>query len=153
VNKCATESHNGAERADSELLRLHRDEPLTHPLHRRHQRLGRRVYEHRTKKIKGFTSRYNINRLVYYETFRHIESAIEREKQLKGWLRIKKIELIESKNKYWVDLAKDWYPAMAVQERTCSHSESADVRWTVARRTRGPSEYLRMTALRRSRER
>jgi putative endonuclease len=90
--------------------------------------LERRVYEHRTKKIKGFTSRYNINRLVYYETFRHIESAIEREKQLKGWLRIKKIQLIESKNKYWDDLAKDWYPAMPVQERTRSHSESAEVR-------------------------
>jgi len=68
-----------------------------------------RVSEHRQKLIPGFTARYNANRLVYYEDFRDIRAAIAREKQIKGWLRSKKIALIESMNPRWQDLSAGWY--------------------------------------------
>ncbi len=69
--------------------------------------LIRRMYEHRNKLIEGFTSRYNISRLAYFETTSSIEAAILREKQLKGWLRSRKTELIESLNPEWRDLYGD----------------------------------------------
>jgi putative endonuclease len=69
--------------------------------------LNRRMYEHKNKMIDGFTKKYNLNILVYYETFEFMNDAIRREKQIKGWLRKKKIELIESVNPKWNDLAGD----------------------------------------------
>ncbi|NEP09397.1 MAG: GIY-YIG nuclease family protein [Symploca sp. SIO2C1] len=71
--------------------------------------LHRRVYEHKKKLIPGFTQKYNINQLVYYEETSEVIEAISREKQIKGWLRAKKIALIESKNPEWFDLSVDWY--------------------------------------------
>jgi putative endonuclease len=71
--------------------------------------LMRRVYEHRNKLIKGFTSNYNIQYLVYYESTSSIDSAIQREKQIKGWLRAKKIALIDSVNPEWKDLSDEWF--------------------------------------------
>jgi putative endonuclease len=71
--------------------------------------LVRRVCEHKSKAIEGFTKRYNIDRLVYYETFKYVLNAIHREKLLKNWPRKKKIDLIESMNPDWKDLAADWY--------------------------------------------
>ncbi len=68
--------------------------------------LNRRVYEHKYKLIKGFTSKYNIDQLVYFESCNDINAAIRREKQIKGWLRNKKITLIESVNPNWEDLSK-----------------------------------------------
>ncbi|MEO8168924.1 MAG: GIY-YIG nuclease family protein [bacterium] len=68
--------------------------------------LRRRIYEHKHKVVEGFTSKYGLNRLVYYEIFGDIRLAIAREKQLKGWLRIKKLALIESENPAWNDLAE-----------------------------------------------
>lgn len=62
------------------------------------------MQEHRQKIVPGFTSRYNIDRLVYLEDTPNIREAIEREKQLKGWLRSKKVALIESVNPEWQDL-------------------------------------------------
>ena|SRR5687767_12381151 len=67
--------------------------------------LRRRVYQHKTGMIPGFTSQYRVNRLVHYEAFTDIGDARQREKQLKGWVRRKKIELIESQNPEWEDLA------------------------------------------------
>ena len=67
--------------------------------------LEKRVYEHKNKLIEGFTKRYNIKKLVYFEAGNDIHSVIEREKQIKGWLRVKKIALIESKNPGWEDLS------------------------------------------------
>ena len=66
--------------------------------------LIKRVYEHKNKMADGFTKKYNLNKLVYYEVSDNIMSAITREKQIKGWLRSKKIALIESKNPEWKDL-------------------------------------------------
>ncbi len=69
--------------------------------------LERRVEEHGSGSFSGFTSRYNVTRLVYYETTSEVVAAIEREKQLKGWLRSKKLVLIESVNPTWRDLGVD----------------------------------------------
>ncbi|MDD4779697.1 MAG: GIY-YIG nuclease family protein [Tissierellia bacterium] len=66
--------------------------------------LKRRMYEHQNKLADGFTSKYNVNKLVYYDYTEDVESAITREKQIKGWKRQKKIDLIESVNPHWLDL-------------------------------------------------
>ena len=66
--------------------------------------LIRRIYEHKSKLVKGFTQKYNVDRLVYYETCENIVVAIEREKQIKGWSRKKKDDLINALNPDWVDL-------------------------------------------------
>ena len=71
--------------------------------------LERRVWEHKHKLVPGFTSKYNITQLVYVETFNEIREAIAREKQIKGWLRVKKIGLIESVNPKWSDLSEEWH--------------------------------------------
>lgn len=71
--------------------------------------LERRVYEHKKKLVPGFTSKYNITKLVYYEEGNDVNVALAREKQIKGWLRAKKIALIESVNPEWKDLSLAWY--------------------------------------------
>jgi len=71
--------------------------------------LERRVYQHKNKLIEGFTKRYNISRLVYYESTNDVMAAIAREKQIKGMLRNKKIELIKTLNPEWKDLSEGWY--------------------------------------------
>jgi putative endonuclease len=71
--------------------------------------LTRRVYEHRQKMVPGFTQKYNIDRLVYFEESADVRDAIAREKQIKGWTRAKKIVLIESMNPEWQDLSEGWY--------------------------------------------
>jgi putative endonuclease len=73
--------------------------------------LDLRIVEHRLKLTEGFTKKYSVTRLVYYERFGDIRQAIAREKQIKGWLRAKKIALIESANPKWKDLAEDHFPS------------------------------------------
>jgi putative endonuclease len=70
--------------------------------------LQRRVHEHKQKLVPGFTQKYNITQLVYFEETPDVRAAIAREKQIKGWLRTKKIALIESLNPAWRDLSNDW---------------------------------------------
>jgi len=70
--------------------------------------IKRRVFEHKGKTVKGFTSRYNVDKLMYFEEFTDINEAIKMEKQLKKWNRQWKIELIEKENYEWKDLAIDW---------------------------------------------
>lgn len=70
--------------------------------------LARRVYEHKEGLISSFTVKYRVDRLVYFETFKYVGNAIAREKQLKGWRRARKIQLIESANPSWRDLSRDW---------------------------------------------
>jgi putative endonuclease len=72
-------------------------------------KLVRRVWEHKTGTGSEFTKKYKLDRLVYYERFSDVHRAIDREKQIKGLLRIKKIALIVSMNPAWCDLAEDWY--------------------------------------------
>lgn len=71
--------------------------------------LQRRIFEYKNKLNPSFTSKYNIDRLVYYEETNDVNAAITREKQIKGWVRIKKINLIESINPEWKDLSHDWF--------------------------------------------
>jgi putative endonuclease len=68
--------------------------------------LEKRIYEHKNHLVPGYTREYNINKLVYFEETNNVIAALEREKQLKGWLRQKKIALIESVNPDWHDLAE-----------------------------------------------
>ena len=70
--------------------------------------LERRLSEHKRKSFEGFTKKYNVNKLVYYEHTSDIKAAIEREKQLKGWTRRRKDELINKANPDWLDLAEKW---------------------------------------------
>jgi putative endonuclease len=70
--------------------------------------IERRMWEHKSGEFEGFASKYKCNRLVYFESFDDVRKAIDREKQLKGWSRRKKIALIESVNPRWQDLAEKW---------------------------------------------
>jgi putative endonuclease len=70
--------------------------------------LEQRVSQHKEKVLEGFTKRYNLTSLVFYETHEDIRTAIAREKEIKGWTRAKKIALIESVNPDWRDLSGDW---------------------------------------------
>ncbi|MDR3600293.1 MAG: GIY-YIG nuclease family protein, partial [Desulfosporosinus sp.] len=63
------------------------------------------LYEHKNKSVKGFTEKYNVNKLVYFDSTTDIKAAIAREKQIKGWTRNKKNALIESINPQWNDLS------------------------------------------------
>ena len=70
--------------------------------------LERRVFEHKNELIEGFTKKYDLKKLIYFETFQHVNDAIKREKNIKKWKREWKISLIEKDNPNWVDLSKDW---------------------------------------------
>ena len=70
--------------------------------------LPKRLYEHKNHLVPGHTSKYNINKLVYFEETSDVYSAISREKQLKGWTRAKKDALIASMNPTWSDLSQNW---------------------------------------------
>ena len=70
--------------------------------------LRRRLYEHKHQLVAGFTSKYQTTRLVYFEETSDVYAAIAREKHLKGWLRAKKVALIESINPEWRDLSEEW---------------------------------------------
>jgi putative endonuclease len=70
--------------------------------------LRRRLDEHKRKLVPGFTARYNINRLVYFEAFEDVRNAIDCEKKIKSWTRAKRVALVEAKNPKWDDLSRDW---------------------------------------------
>ncbi len=70
--------------------------------------LERRVREHRSGEVEGFTKKYHVHRLVFFESFHDARTAIAREKQLKGWRREKKVALIAAANPTWEDLAAEW---------------------------------------------
>ena len=70
--------------------------------------LERRLYEHKHELVEGFTKRYHVHKLVYYEETSDVRTAIEREKQLKNWARAKKNALVETMNPMWKDLSEEW---------------------------------------------
>jgi putative endonuclease len=74
--------------------------------------LERRVFEHKQGLVPGFTRRYGVKRLVHYEDTNDVSVAIAREKQIKGWRRSKKVDLVESMNPGWRDLSDGWYGEM-----------------------------------------
>jgi putative endonuclease len=71
--------------------------------------IERRIAEHRSGSVPGYTNRYNVNRLVVLEIFADIRDAIAREKEIKGWRREKKLALIQGVNPTWIDLAETWF--------------------------------------------
>ncbi len=71
--------------------------------------LRKRIWQHKNKALPGFTAQYGLNRLVYFEEFRDVTYATEREKQIKAGSRKKKLQLIEAQNPSWADLAADWF--------------------------------------------
>ena len=71
--------------------------------------LERRLFEHKNKLVDGFTKRYNLNKLIYFETYQFVNDAIKRERNMKKWKRQWKIDLIERDNPNWKDLSKDWF--------------------------------------------
>lgn len=71
--------------------------------------LERRLFEHKNKLLKGFTEKYNLDKLVYFETTSDILSAIEREKEIKNWRREKKNILVKTTNPEWKDLSQEWH--------------------------------------------
>ena len=71
--------------------------------------LERRMFEHKNKLIKGFSSKYNLDKLVYLEVYQYVEDAIKREKNIKKWKREWKIKLIIEDNPNWDDLSKEWF--------------------------------------------
>ena len=75
--------------------------------------LHRRLYQHKTGMIPGFTTRYSVTRLVYFEMTPDVRAAIAREKAIKSWTREKRIWLIETVNAGWSDLAADWFPGIS----------------------------------------
>ncbi len=79
--------------------------------------LERRVYEHKNKLAEGFTEKYNVNKLVYFETTGDVMAAIEREKQIKKWRREKKNQLVIGMNPEWKDLSLDWGKDFSLQSK------------------------------------
>ena len=71
--------------------------------------LERRMFEHKSKLVKGFSSKYNLTRLMYFETYQYVNDVIKREKNIKKWKRSWKIRLIEENNKAWKDLSSNWF--------------------------------------------
>ena len=78
--------------------------------------LERRVVEDIQGEVKGFTSRYHLNQLVQFESYRDVNGAIAREKTIKDWLRSKKLDLINSMSPDWQDLATDWFQNAASRD-------------------------------------
>ena len=70
--------------------------------------LQRRIYEHKEKSVKGFTEKYNVNKLVYFEQTSDVEAALNREKEIKKWRRGKKNSLVENVNPEWKDLSENF---------------------------------------------
>jgi putative endonuclease len=75
--------------------------------------VSRRTGQHKEKVFPGFTAHYNCERLVYYECYQYVYNALDREKQIKRWSRVKKIELIERVNPSWADLSESWWEETA----------------------------------------
>ena len=87
--------------------------------------LHKRVFQHKQKTYEGFSATYNCNRLVWFERFGSPGDAIAREKQLKGWIRAKKVKLIEKMNPAWVDLSDGWYVVDPSKGRTTAGPSTA----------------------------
>ena len=79
-----------------------------------------RVLQHKSLELEGFTKRYKVTRLVYYETFKYVNNALHRETELKKWRRAKKIALIENLNPAWEDLAYDWGRTLPIRRADSS---------------------------------
>ena len=82
--------------------------------------LHKRVFQHKFHHFEGFTDRYDVTRLLYWESYDEVHKALAQETQLNDWSRAKKIALIVRRNPHWVDLAADWYRLMRAEGRDAS---------------------------------
>jgi putative endonuclease len=90
-------------------LRLHPRQPAQrHPLHGVTSDLPKRIWQHKNDQVEGFTKTYQVHMLVWYEVHADMEAAIKREKAIKEWKRLWKLDLIEAMNPAWNDLAAAW---------------------------------------------
>jgi putative endonuclease len=96
--------------------------------------LEQRVFQHKEKLIEGFTKKYGVHRLLYFESFDDAHVGIARETQLKGWTRAKKIALIEKHNPQWKDLSAEWY--RDINDRFARFQLSRDKRDSLTPRSR-----------------
>jgi putative endonuclease len=101
--------------------------------------VARRTGEHQSALIPGFTAHYRCHRLVWFEHYKYVYTALEREKQIKGWARAKKIELIERMNPSWSDLSEAW-PAATADPSTALRSGRDDKGRVVTLRKDGDSD-------------
>jgi putative endonuclease len=107
-----------------------------------------RALQHKSGEIDGFTNKYNINRLVYYEMFEHIGNAIAREKQVKAWTRAKRLALIKSTNPTWQDLAEGWGAKAELQiPRFARDDNSLDKDKSSGSENKGPVGTAEVTPL------
>lgn len=102
--------------------------------------LEQRTWQHKTKAVKGFTEKYNVKKLVYYEMYGSIEEAIKREKQIKRWGRAKKDFLVNKVNPEWRDLSEDWYRP---DPSTSPGFQPGVARDNISKKGEGPSTTLR----------
>lgn len=103
----------------TQVLRVHHAKYFpSRSLHRRYEQPRKRVFEHKHHRLPGFSEKYNAERLVYFEQYSDVRTAIERETQLKKWRREKKEWLITLKNPRWLDLARDWWTAYEASPKT-----------------------------------
>jgi putative endonuclease len=100
--------------------------------------LHRRLFQHKFHHFEGFTERYDVTRLLYWESYDEVHKALARKTQLKGWTRAKKIALIVRRNPQWLDLASEWYPWMKSEQ-------GRDASTTVELRQAGAQSSLSMT--------
>jgi putative endonuclease len=109
--------------------------------------LEARVGQHKERRFQGFTAKYNCTKLVYFEEFIEVTQAIEWEKRLKGWLRAKKIALIEEQNPSWDDLAAGWNVEFgnSPQASECHPEGTPEVSSREANHARSFGSTLRMT--------
>ena len=101
-------------------------------------KLEKRVFEHKTGAFGGFSDKYRAHRLVYFERYSDIRSAIDREKQLKGWRRAKKIALIESLNPGWKDLSEGWFETQGPSTRVTAGSAATLAQDDIAKKDASP---------------
>ena len=99
----------GSQRGEA-LQCLHLGQQVQNSIHRSHQQSGQQNLPAREGLVPGFTSRYRIHRLVYFETVRDVRAAIAGEKHIKGWTRAKRVALIEARNSTWEDLSAEMFP-------------------------------------------
>jgi putative endonuclease len=87
--------------------------------------LNARILQHKARETAGFSRKYHVDRLVYYEVCKYVNNAIARETEIKGWRREKKVALIEASNPLWNDLAADWGQPVRMRTADSSRDEAA----------------------------
>jgi len=111
-----------------------------------------RALQHKAREIEGFTKKYHINRLVYYETFKYVNIAIAREKQIKAWTRAKRLVLIKTMNPTWQDLAEGWGELTALQIPRFARDDNTENNQEYSQVEEGTADSTKVALLQRKAE-